>query len=217
MSKFLYYYLIVIVLTIGTGFNETDSFSSYLKLFHEKELPLTLDREKTFDLAAEVTLSKEIGKGKETFIPDKLRSGKAELRFNAIYMLPKTENKYVVLISRSYMEKYVNFSDEVFEFYLITYDETGTICDYKLVAGIAPDIWEEFLEINKDYTIRSKDYEILYDSSRASYDYSYLLEKVKEYTITESGKIQIIKDEERLGYFDFDGWKGYKYVKKKID
>lgn len=206
MKKLLFFILLstsVFCLCKTYGNNKDDSaiFQEYLNTFEKKNLPLLMDSSSALHILDDT--KKIIEDDFQQFIPMGLKKQYPNNNFRYLYLLPNNKDIIVTLIFQEYMDKYEN---DIVNQYIVTYDTLGNVIDYQELAGYFIDMWDAFMSISDDYTIKRDLYNFIpFPEKEPKYNKYFLLEQtISEYRISESGAIIETKKITREGYFDGD-------------
>lgn len=186
-----------------------ERFKEFLECFQNKSLPLKLDRKETFELATNSPerFLKVTNKYKE-YLPEELQTGSNCNNFRCLYALDKYFDYIPLLIAKDYFEENDQRQLEVF---LVIFDTTGTIHDYKLIAGFIIDSKETFTTVDTDYLITINQYQFKYLKDN-KYPRLFNAEEIIETChLNKLGKINCSVQKSTSGYFEGD-WTGYKLI-----
>lgn len=176
-------------------------FEQYLSLFEKRDLPFKVDRKAVLSIINNADVFFEIKDSLKIFIPKELIEKHPDSKFRSLYVLPENNEIVLVMIFEYHIEGYDN---EVVETYLVSYNKSGVVLDYQELAGAKIDIWEAFLEINSNYTVRRKLYQLRINTDKDKMRYARLVETCFEYTINNNGLIKETQRTAQEGYSEGD-------------
>jgi hypothetical protein len=195
---------IVLIASCSFQSDNKDTFSNYMKNFEVVNLPLEINRNNLF-LFNRAIYDEKTNQHRLNKYPllDSLYYKYLTLDYNnknyrCLYSLKMNKDYLALIIAQDI----INSDNEQtgLWLYLYTYNTDGDIVDFIKIAGYNIDVIEQFVFIDLDMKIVTKQYKFLPSPDEESTDF-YAMEIKTEVELSSNGKISIINNQQKEGYF----------------